>query len=160
MAAKAGLSASAYHRWVSDAPRIPIGELARRTGVAVSAVRYYEQRGLLSAVGREAHQRVFDGTAVQLLETIHLAQRAGFSLDEIRELLQPTGDLRKLVTDKLHLLARTRADLDAAERMLLASLEAGVCDIGICRAAAPGDGLPGSDRRMSRVPWNSGSGPS
>jgi DNA-binding transcriptional MerR regulator len=65
-----------------------IGELAKRTGIAPSAIRFYESRGLLKTVGRQANgYRDYQPDAVTVLTIIGEAQQAGFSLDEIKQLL-------------------------------------------------------------------------
>jgi DNA-binding transcriptional MerR regulator len=65
-----------------------IGELAQRTGLTASRIRFYEKSGLLSAVERrENGYRQYGPEALWMLEIIASAQSAGFSLDEIRSLL-------------------------------------------------------------------------
>ena len=64
-----------------------IGEVAERAGVSVSAIRYYERRGLLPEAERAGGRRRFDETIIRRLEVIDIAKRAGFSLDEVRGLL-------------------------------------------------------------------------
>ncbi|WP_421282027.1 MerR family transcriptional regulator [Aeromonas taiwanensis] len=65
-----------------------IGDLARQTGMAASAIRFYESRGLLSKVRRGANgYRDYPPETVQLLTIIGQAQQAGFSLDEIKQLV-------------------------------------------------------------------------
>lgn len=65
-----------------------IGELARRSGLTHSRIRFYESIGLLNAVERRANgYRIFTNEAVVVLDLIASAQKAGFSLDEIRALL-------------------------------------------------------------------------
>lgn len=67
---------------------IRIGELARRTGLAPSRIRFYERVGLLTVVERRANgYRTYPPQAALVLELIVTAQQAGFSLDEIRTLL-------------------------------------------------------------------------
>ena len=66
---------------------LPIGELARRAGLRPSAIRYYESIGLLPEPPRVAGQRRYPPQAERTLSVIGSAQRAGLSLDEIRELL-------------------------------------------------------------------------
>ncbi len=69
-----------------------IGELAQRTGLAPSRIRFYERIGLLKAVERQANgYRSYPDDAVLALALIANGQRAGFSLDELRKLLP--GDL-------------------------------------------------------------------
>ncbi len=64
-----------------------IGEVARRAGVRASTVRYYEERGLIAPEGRSGGKRVYAQQAVERMALIAFAKEAGFSLDEIRELL-------------------------------------------------------------------------
>ncbi|MDH0301721.1 MULTISPECIES: MerR family transcriptional regulator [unclassified Pseudomonas] len=65
-----------------------IGELARITGLAPSRIRFYETSGLIRSVERKANgYRDYDTDAVWVLEMITSAQAAGFSLEEIRQLL-------------------------------------------------------------------------
>jgi len=65
-----------------------IGELAERTGLAASRIRFYERIGLLKAVRRQANgYRSYPDDAVLALRLIATGQRAGFSLDELRALL-------------------------------------------------------------------------
>jgi MerR family transcriptional regulator, redox-sensitive transcriptional activator SoxR len=66
---------------------LSIGEVADQTGVSVSAIRFYERRGLLPRVDRVGGRRSFDIGIVRRLEIIGIAKQAGFSLDEIRVLL-------------------------------------------------------------------------
>ena len=83
-----------------------IGEVARRAGVRVSLIRYYEGIGLLPEPERVSGQRSYDGTVLRRLAVIDVAQRAGLSLDEIRELLDHGTDpvsehLRELAARRL-----------------------------------------------------------
>ncbi|MDP9941027.1 MerR family transcriptional regulator [Ectopseudomonas alcaliphila] len=65
-----------------------IGELAQRTGLAASRIRFYESIGLLKLVQRQANgYRSYPEEAVLVLNLITTAQQAGFSLDELRTLL-------------------------------------------------------------------------
>ena len=65
-----------------------IGELAERTGLAPSRIRFYESIGLLKVVKRQANgYRTYPSEAVLALDMIAAAQKAGFSLDELRALL-------------------------------------------------------------------------
>ena len=85
-----------------------IGEVAKRAGVNVSAIRYYEREGLLPEAERAGGQRRFGEETVRRLRVIDVAKQAGFSLDEVRVLLSSTDrgapaseQLRALATDKL-----------------------------------------------------------
>jgi DNA-binding transcriptional MerR regulator len=66
---------------------LSIGEVAGRSGVAASTLRYYEDSGLLRPQSRVAGRRRYDQTVLTRLEVIGLCKAAGFSLDEIRVLL-------------------------------------------------------------------------
>jgi MerR family copper efflux transcriptional regulator len=65
----------------------PIGEVARRAGVAPSTIRYYERRGLLRADARESGQRRYRTETQRRLVFIGMLQDAGLSLDEIDAIL-------------------------------------------------------------------------
>jgi len=77
-----------------------IGELAKRSGLTQSRIRFYERIGLLKAVDRRSNgYRVYPSEALVALEIIATAQAAGFSLDEIRVLMP--GDLEQWDHDAL-----------------------------------------------------------
>ena len=102
-----------------------IGELARRTGLAKSKIRFYEEKGLLNLVERKANgYRSYPPQAESILNLIVNGQQAAFSLEELRALLPQTNDdwqhdalmtaLRQKVTDIELLqqkLARNKAKL-------------------------------------------------
>ncbi len=88
-----------------------IGEVARLAGVRVSLIRYYEQIGLLAEAERVSGQRRYEPTVLRRLAVIDVAQRAGMSLDEIRELVDHGNDP---VSDSLRALAERRIpEIDA-----------------------------------------------
>lgn len=66
---------------------LSIGEVATRTGVAVSAVRYYEGEGLLTSRRSQGGQRRFHRDVLRRVAFIRVAQRVGLTLDEIRDAL-------------------------------------------------------------------------
>jgi DNA-binding transcriptional MerR regulator len=70
---------------------LPIGELARRTGVATSALRYYERLGLLSPAARAGQRRRYTASSAERVALIRLYQDAGFTLAEIGPLLAATS---------------------------------------------------------------------
>jgi MerR family redox-sensitive transcriptional activator SoxR len=72
---------------IDDAIRLPIGEVARRAGMRASRIRYYEAHDLLPAPDRVSGRRRYSPGVLRQLAIIDAAQRVGFSLDEIRELL-------------------------------------------------------------------------
>jgi DNA-binding transcriptional MerR regulator len=73
---------------------VDISEIARRSGVAASALRYYERRGLIRPLRREGARRKFAPAVLDQLALIALGQAAGFSLDEIRAMFTPGGEPR------------------------------------------------------------------
>jgi MerR family transcriptional regulator, redox-sensitive transcriptional activator SoxR len=82
---------------------LSIGEVARQTGKAASAIRYYESIGLLPAPIRVAGRRRYSPETVRSLAVVETAQRAGLTLDEIRLLLDRPGgeELRAVAERKL-----------------------------------------------------------
>jgi MerR family redox-sensitive transcriptional activator SoxR len=67
---------------------LSIGEVARRTGLAVSAIRYYDDEGLISARRTPGGKRMFIRSDIRRLSFILIAQQLGFSLDDIRTQLR------------------------------------------------------------------------
>jgi MerR family transcriptional regulator, redox-sensitive transcriptional activator SoxR len=66
---------------------LPIGALARRTGLAVSAIRYYEAQGLIRAQRTRGNQRRFLRSDIRRLSFILIAQRLGLALADIEDAL-------------------------------------------------------------------------
>ncbi len=116
---------------------LTIGEVARRAGVRASAIRYYEEAGLLEEPERVGGKRRYDEEALRRLALIGGAKRAGFTLGEIRTLLHgfPTGTgaaqrWQALASEKLvevdeaiAQLWQTRGLLEEALRCECASLD-------------------------------------
>jgi DNA-binding transcriptional MerR regulator len=93
-----------------------IGEVARRAGVPVSTLRFYEQKGLIASTGRRGLRRLFDPGVLERLALIAVARRAGFSLDEIGRMLRPGGEPcidRQMLAHKADELDRTIRQLSA-----------------------------------------------
>jgi MerR family transcriptional regulator, redox-sensitive transcriptional activator SoxR len=67
-------------------PGLTISEVARQVGLQPSAIRYYEQIGLLPPAQRTSGQRRYDSTALYRLAVVQRARQLGFTLDEIRQL--------------------------------------------------------------------------
>jgi MerR family redox-sensitive transcriptional activator SoxR len=86
---------------------LSIGEVVRRSGKAASAVRYYEEIGLLPEPLRVNGRRRYPPEIVRTLAVIETAQRAGLALDEIRVLLQASPDDR-MATDRLREVAERK----------------------------------------------------
>lgn len=120
---------------------LTIGGMAAETGVGVEAIRYYQRRGLLREPGRTDGRIRRYGTAdVERLRFIKAAQRVGFSLDEIRNLLSLEDDSGCATARALasHKLEDVRARLDNLKRLerVLSELVAR-CDSGRGQVACP-----------------------
>ena len=106
---------------------ITIGQLSARTGVAVSAIRFYEERGLLQSLRTSGNQRRFMRSDIRRVSFILIAQKLGLALSEIEAQLAALpnertpnlGDwqrisrsMRAAIDEKMNLLARARNQLD------------------------------------------------
>lgn len=106
---------------------ITIGELSRRTGIAVSAIRFYEDRGLIAPARTSGNQRRFIRSDIRRVSFILIAQRLGLALAEIEEQLTalphsraPTlsdwqaisRGMRGQIDERIRLLTRARNQLD------------------------------------------------
>jgi DNA-binding transcriptional MerR regulator len=95
---------------------LDIAEVAQRSGVAASTLRFYEEKGLIASVGRRGLRRLFDAGVVERLALIALGRAAGFSLDEIAGMFSPDGRPRidrKLLAAKADELDETIRELSA-----------------------------------------------
>ncbi len=119
-----------------------IGEMARRTGVKVTTIRFYEGRGLLPEPGRtEGGQRRYDKSALERLTFIRHARELGFELGDILELASLTDhpdiscQLAHEITDRhLEAVKRRLSILSALQdelNLMLARCEGG--EVGDCR---------------------------
>lgn len=108
-----------------------IGEAATRAGVSTATVRYYERAGLMPRAPRStAGYRLYSDRAVEELRFVRRAQALGFTLDEIRGLLQlsrrgvaPCSRVMSLVTNHLALLDERIERLQAFRQQLASALE-------------------------------------
>lgn len=110
------------------------GELAGRAGVNVQTLRYYERRGLIAAPARSpGGHRLYPAGTVDRLAVIKAAQRLGFTLDEVADLLDtgrrrhPTPGLRQRALGKIAEIDARIADLTAI-RTTLAEVVDARCD--------------------------------
>ena len=100
-------------------PLLPIGELARRTGLSVSAIRFYEARGLVSAIRTGGNQRRFLRSDIRRLSFALVAQRLGLTLAEVEaELASLPNGRSPTQQDWQAISTRLRATLDARIAML------------------------------------------
>lgn len=81
---------------------LDISEVARRSGLRASALRHYEEKGLIASIGRRGLRRLYDPEVLDRLALIAAGRMAGFSLDEIAGMFGPRGPAidRQTLTDK------------------------------------------------------------
>jgi len=131
----------------SDQKYLKIGELAKKTGVAVSAIRYYEEVDLLKPCFRNnTKYRFYLPSDVVLLNFINKSKRLGFSLEEIKAILHERNEgrspcplVREFAKDKIHDLQEKVKELQQLEHELndyileaSSDLESGADDKKIC----------------------------
>ncbi|WP_334484817.1 helix-turn-helix domain-containing protein [Bradyrhizobium algeriense] len=95
---------------------IDIAEVARRSGVPASTLRFYDEKGLIQSVGRQGIRRLFDLGVLERLSLIALGRNAGFSLEEIGNMFGPDGRPR---IDRTKLAAKA-SERDRTIRKLIA----------------------------------------
>lgn len=106
-----------------------ISEVAKRSGIPASTLRFYEEKGLITSVGRRGLRRLFGANVLERLALIALGRSAGFSLDEIARMLGSDGRPqidRQLLTDKAE-------ELDSSIRKLIA-MRNGLRHAAVCSA--------------------------
>ncbi|MEV2237580.1 MerR family transcriptional regulator [Micromonospora sp. NPDC049891] len=118
------------------------GELAAAAGVNQQTLRYYERRGLLTAPQRSpGGHRIYPAETVTLLRIIKTAQRLGFTLNEVADLLdagrhrhgrRPDSGLQARVRDKLAEIEQRLTDLTVIRDTLRSAVSAGCDDLVAC----------------------------
>lgn len=96
-------------------PALTISEVARQVGIQASAIRYYEQIGLLPRAQRVNGQRRYDATTLHRLAIIQWARQLGFTLDEIRRLFFGFRNFTR-ASERWHTLSRKK--LDELDRLM------------------------------------------
>jgi DNA-binding transcriptional MerR regulator len=118
------------HDTAASPKRLKIGEVAKRTGVGIETLRFYERQGLLGRPARtESGYRLYDEAVVEQLEFIRQAQTLGFSLAEIARITaesraghSPCAEVREIVRARLAELDERLAELKRYRRELAATL--------------------------------------
>jgi DNA-binding transcriptional MerR regulator len=108
---------------------LDIGEVAQQSGLPASALRYYEEKGLIRSIGRRGLRRVFPAGVVERLALIALGRSAGFSLEDIAAMFAPDGRVR---IDRKKLAVKAD-ELDATIRRLT-TLRNGLRHAVACKA--------------------------
>lgn len=118
--------------------RLAIGDVAQRAGTSASRIRYYEARGLLPEPEREAGKRRYGEEVFRRLAIIDAAQRVGFTLEEIGDLLGSRDELaherlRQLALSKLPELDDLIARATSVRRVLKMCSRCNCDSIDVCR---------------------------
>lgn len=130
-------------------PLLGVGEVAQRSGVAVSALHYYESLGLISSARSAGNQRRYQRDVLRRIAFIRAAQVLGISLAEIADALHQLPDRRTPTkADWARLSARWRAsldqrirDLEALRDRLQGCIGCGCLSLKACRLYNPEDAL-------------------
>ncbi|MEU0679952.1 MerR family transcriptional regulator [Streptomyces albogriseolus] len=138
------------------------GQVAEAAGVNIQTLRYYERRGLLAEPERSSGgHRLYGDEAVTVLRVIKAAQRLGFTLEEVAELLEAgrhrhgksVPGLQQRAREKLAEVEAKIADLTTIRATLAAALDAGCDDLTACSASPccpiPFTGLAEENRHAS-----------
>jgi len=131
--------------------QMTIGEVAAQVGVRTSAIRFYERKGLLPSPQRINGQRRYESGVVQQMRVIQLAQKAGFTIGEIRQLLHgfpvdtpPSTRWQTLANPKLEEIRALQAKLDEMKVLLERSLYCHCVTLNDCASGQSNAELPAS----------------
>ncbi len=123
---------------------LTIGEVARRTGLRTSAIRYYEEAGILPHPRRVNGRRRYGPIVLRMLEVLRFAQKAGFTLEEIRTLFHgfgaetPLGERwRALAESKMRELDDLIARAHQMRRAIDSGLGCGCVELEDCVIGVP-----------------------
>jgi MerR family transcriptional regulator, redox-sensitive transcriptional activator SoxR len=139
---------------------LSISEIGRRVGLRASAIRYYEQIGILERARRVSGQRRYDETVLYRLAGVRRAQEAGFTLDEIRQLFFGFSQSTPVSQRWKKIAERKMVELDAriaqiqSMRKLLKRLQT-CCEcetVERCGAGILGSGLAGRPLHAEKMP--------
>jgi MerR family transcriptional regulator, redox-sensitive transcriptional activator SoxR len=141
-----------------DDGTLTIGQVAKRAGLNLSAIRYYEAKGLLPEAPRISGQRRYGEDALARLGVIDVAKRAGFSLNDIRVLLD-ASEAGEPAYERLRELARRKLPeveelIDRAERVrgwLQTATGCGCNTLDVCALFTQDDRLPSDGLHLITV---------
>lgn len=128
---------------------LTIGELSARSGVAASALRFYEQQGLIRSTRTGGNQRRYERSELRRVSFIRIAQQVGISLERIAQALSDLPEERTPTkADWAHLSRVWRSELDERITMLQklrdnldGCIGCGCLSLTACRIYNPGDEL-------------------
>jgi MerR family transcriptional regulator, redox-sensitive transcriptional activator SoxR len=129
------------------ADRITIGELSARSGVAPSALRFYEERGLIRSERTTGNQRRYARSQLRRVAFVRAAQRVGLSIDEIREALSTLPENRTPTKADWARLSRSWQDrldqqireLERLKTKLTGCIGCGCLSLRTCALSNPDD---------------------
>ena len=132
-------------------PEMRIGEVAARSDLATSAIRYYESEGLIPRPARRSGHRVYDESVLDRLALIELAKRAGFTVAEIKKLQAgfssarpPSERWRALTRAKLAQLDERIAEAERMKKVLRAVMRCRCPTLADCSRAVRSKRCPGA----------------
>ena len=126
---------------------LSIGDLASRTGLSVSAIRFYEKKGLVTPDRNEGNQRLFEGSDIRRLSFILIAQQMGLTIEQIKDVMAslPEGrtptkadwgkisrKFRKTRDERIAMMERMRERLDGC-------IGCGCLSLKVCSLYNPDD---------------------
>jgi MerR family redox-sensitive transcriptional activator SoxR len=130
-----------------------IGEVARRAGINASAIRYYENVGLLAKPGRVNGRRRYEPGVLELLAEVRVAQHAGFTISETRTLMHgfsaetpPSERWRRLAAEKLPQLEAQIERTFAMKRLLERGLRCHCLSLEDCALVHDEDTTPACEK--------------
>jgi MerR family redox-sensitive transcriptional activator SoxR len=122
-----------------------IGEVARRAGIRTSAIRFYESAGVLPAPARVNGRRRYDAQVLSALTIIQVAQKAGFTMAEIKTLFTgfapgtpASARWQALAGRKLEEVTAQIEQLHGMQRLLETAMQCGCVDLEECAAICVG----------------------
>lgn len=144
----------------SSAEPLGVGEVARRAGITVSTLHFYESKGLIRSQRSAGNQRRYARRVLRTLAVIRVAQRVGLPLDAIGQALSrlpaeraPTAaDWRRLSTAWRGELDARIAELQALRDQLTDCIGCGCLSLQRCRLRNPGDALADEGAGPRRLP--------
>lgn len=135
---------------------LSIGEVAKRAGVRTSAIRYYEEAGILPRPSRVSGQRRYDAETVQRVDVLRFAQQAGFTLEQIKTLFHGFGAgtplssrWKALATSKMRELDELAKRIEQMKRALELGLKCGCVRVEDCMLS-PSDVEDGGERHSKK----------
>lgn len=141
--------------------KLTIGQVADSAGLNASAIRYYEREGILPQPERSGGQRRYTDETVRRLQVIDIAKRAGFTLDEIRLILDADAndelrdtELRALADRKISEVEALIARAEAMREWLMKARECQCSSLELCDLFVSLSDSPAVDHNQASMPIN------